>query len=288
MITVLSKETVNIRSRGLIIGSPMTGKTSLLNTINDERVIVLNYPGEPTKSIPIKDNIQAVIFTYDTLPEDATLQDRYMLSMQKYQDVLSVTGKILKGELGEFDIFFGDGVSSFYNTVIDIVTRGRYLQGDVFDTSPNATYSTRLYQPAHTLFSGYIESIYNSTATTAIMTCWERLAIEDANASMQKQKEDIKSGERVWIPALPGQMGVIGPGKFDWCIRTGFTHTMQCDTCQALTRAGRGKDRVDGQHHTLQLMPNSDVQCVGIKGARMRRIPTFIHQEWSHLKGFIS
>lgn len=291
-VTIISSKSDNSKlkplSRGLIIGSPNTGKTSLLQTITQERVIVYSFPDEKgIKSIPQdQDNIIALTPTYDTLPENASQSEYLQLSLDKYNITLQTIRKILKLEYGEGDVLFLDGLSKFYETVLDITGKGKYLQGRAFENTGDFT--TRIYGQAHVLFRNFLSEIYlNSTFQYVISTCWEKLSHEDENASEQEKRDNLKHGRRVWLPALPGQMANLSTGEFDWCIRAGFTHTLHCTMCKAFTKKNLKDKVIEGDHHTLQLRPYEDVQCVAVKGSRNKIIPTFIHQEWEYLKSYI-
>src|SRR5438876_12161600 len=96
-----------VKSRGLIIGSPNTGKTSLLATMNEENITCLSFPDEKgIRSIPTSSNIQSITFECEPLGEDesltlqANVQRHYVHSMEKYQAVLNATRSILKGNHG--------------------------------------------------------------------------------------------------------------------------------------------------------------------------------------------
>ncbi len=274
-------------SRGLIIGSPNTGKTSFLSTIKDEKVIVISFPDEKgIRSIPIQDNITPITFTYATLPEEATDLDHYNLSMTKYQETLKATRSVLSGKLDTCDILFLDGLSKFYEIILDITAKGKYLQGRAFDTS--GTYTTRIYGQAHVLFRNYLSEIYNSSVCNYIIsTSWEKLSHEDENSSDNEKRDNLKQGKRVWLPALPGQMASLSTGEFDWCIRTGFVSPYDCTMCKAFRSNNIKGEIFNEDHFSLQLKPFNDVQCVGIKGTKGRSVPTFIHQEWKYLKQYI-
>lgn len=290
-VTIISNKSTEaspIKSRGLIIGSPNTGKTSLLETITEDKVIVFSYPDEKgIKSIPQdKENIIALCPVYETLPEEATPQDHFNLSMEKYQVTLQTTRQILAGKYGEGDIFFGDGLSKFYEIILDLTAKGKYLRGLAFDDKGD--YTTRIYGQAHVLFKNYLSEVYlNGTFKYIIMTCWEKLSHEDENASDQEKRDNLRHGRRVWLPALPGQMANLSSGEFDWCIRAGFTSRMNCTMCNAFAKKGLKQNIIDKEHHTFQLKPDEDVQCVAVKGSRTRNIPTYIHQEWDYLKSYI-
>jgi hypothetical protein len=288
MIKVIKNKEAK-KVRGLLIGSPNTGKTSFLETIKDERVAVLSFPDEKgIKSIPIQDNIESFTFEIDPLPEGASTQDRYKASMEKELAISTLTNSILKGDYGHFDIFFGDGLSKYYELCLDIVSRGKYLEGNPFDTE--GAFTTRLYGNAHVRFRNYLSLVYSSSIPISLFTCWEKLGYEDENISDKDKRDNLRVGNRVWLPALPGQMANLSTGEFDFVVRTGFTNTPLCDMCKAFA-SNTNKDIQalvqKGEHHTLQLQPKNDVQCVGIKGIRKRYIPTFIHQEWSYLKGYV-
>src|SRR6266446_7795866 len=149
-ITVITGKERKLESRGLIIGSPNTGKTRLLNFIEEERVLVVSFPDEKgVKSIPMeKDNITSILFGVEPLPEEAEQSHRFQRSKEKYHVVLTATRRILKGEFGSYDVLYLDGFSKFYETILDVVCKGRYLKGDVFEET--GSYTTRLYQASHT------------------------------------------------------------------------------------------------------------------------------------------
>lgn len=288
-VTIISSKDSNLastKSRGLIIGSPNTGKTSLLHTIEDN-VIVYSFPDEKgVRSIPQSDNIISLIPVYDTLSEEANSSEHYQLSVEKYNTTLSTIRRILKGEYGQADILFLDGLSKFYEIILDITGKGKYLQGKAFETSGD--YTTRIYGQAHVLFRNFLSEIYqNSTHKYIISTCWEKLSHDDENASDSEKRDNLKHGRRVWLPALPGQMANLSTGEFDWCIRAGFTHNLQCTMCRAFSSKNMKDKIIEGEHHTFQLRPYEDVQCVAVKGTRNKAIPTFIHQEWNYLKSYI-
>jgi hypothetical protein len=290
-IHIRSMNTSPVKSRGLIIGSPNTGKTSLLTSMPEEMVICLSFPDEKgIRSIPSTPNIQSITFECEPVAEDeslslaANIQKHYVHSMEKYQAVLNATRSILKGNHGTADILFLDGLSKFYDLTLDIVTKGRYLQGIPFETAGD--YTTRLYGNSHVLFRNYLSEIYLAERFSVIIaTAWERLGQEEEDISESQKMQNTKQGQRVWLPALPGQMGNLAAGEFDWCIRAGFTLGRDCNTCQMIKKKG-GK-ALDDYHHTFQLAPDGKVQCVGMKGMRGRRVPTYIHQEWADLKQFI-
>jgi len=276
-VITLRRKGESVKNRILVIGSPNTGKTSLLSTIEDEKVAVLSFPDEKgIKSIPEKENIESFIFEIEPLKEECSNSDRYKLSLEKYNIVLSTTRSILKQN---FDLFFGDGLSKFYQVCLDVATKGLYSSGNEFEA--------RLYGTAHVLFSNYLNEVYSSPIKTTVFTSWEKLGQEDENSSDQEKRENLKRGNRVWIPALPGQMANISTGEFDAVIRAGFTNTPLCSMCSIFREKKLESKIISGEHHTFQLKPKDDVQCVGIKGKRNKKIPTFIHQEWSYLKELI-
>ncbi len=270
-------------SRGLIIGAPNTGKTSFLSTIA-EPTVVLAYPDEKgIRSIPVADHIQAYIFDSLPLVPEATVQEHYAASLDKYHNVLAVTRTIL-AQKDKPEVLFLDGLSKFYDLILDVVTKGKYLQGRPFDETGD--YTTRLYGNAHTLFRNYLSEIYLSALPTIIATAWERLTYDDEASSDQQKRQDTRQGLRVWVPALPGQMGNLAAGEFDWCVRTGLTRGAECTQCQMIKKKG-GKPLGD-YHYTFQLQPWQHVQCVGIKGMKDHSIPTFIHQDWPMLRDFVA
>ncbi len=288
-ISIVRKGERKVRSRGLLIGSPNSGKTRILNSIEEERVIVLSFPGEKgVKSIPLEqENIESLVLESGPLSNEADQAERYARSMEQYQVVLKVTRQILRGEYGEYDIFFLDGFSKFYETILDVVCKGRFLQGIVF--SETGDYTTRLYQASHTLARNYLSEIYESSLfPLVITTCWEKLREPDQNASSEEVREHVRKGKRVWMPALPGQMGDLATGEFDWCVRASYTMPGVCSHCIALSRAGKQKDVPASLHGTFQVLPYDDVQCVGVKGRSISPQYTFIHQEWRILKALVS
>lgn len=282
MIKIIkNKETKKVR--GLIIGSPNTGKTSFLETIKEEKVAVLSFPDEKgIKSIPTQDNIESFTFESEILNDNPSQLDKYTSSLEKYSAVIKITNSIIKGEYGDFDILFGDGLSKFYEICLDLSTKGAFSIGNDFEA--------RAYGSAHVRFRDYLSSVYSSTIPISLFTSWEKLGHEDENSSDKEKKENLKGGNRVWIPALPGQMANLSTGEFDFVVRTGFTNTPLCDMCLAFSQNSNKDIQAlveRGEHFTLQLQPKNDVQCVGIKGNRKRNIPTFIHQEWNYLRRYV-
>jgi hypothetical protein len=288
-VTVLTKGERITRSRGLIIGGPNKGKSNLVNKIHDETVLVLSVPGEKGyKTIPQdQDNIEPIILIPDPLPENASALDQYEHSAERYNALLLTSRLILKGEYGAKDILFVDGLSKLYDIIMDVVCKGRYLKGEPFQE--RGDYTTRLYASAHMLMRQYLTELYDSKLFKLIIcTAWERLIEPDPNASVAEAANTVRLGQREWVGAFPGQLGYLVPGEFDWTIRAAYTRPAVCTTCQLA--AGQGKHTLaqrDG-HLTYQLLPYDDCQCVGLKGMRVPRAATFIHQDWNVLRSFVT
>jgi len=238
------------------------------------------------KSLPMEtEAVRSLIVTSEPLAESATLLERYQLSLEKYQATLAITRQILTGKHGAYELFFYDGLSKFYELCMDIVSKGRYLQGQVFDEKGD--YTTRLYGHAHQLFRNYLTEIYMSNTPLFVATAWERLAGEDENASEAEKRTAQRTGQRVWLPAFPGQMGYTINGEFDWSIRAGLSYPQECDSCAVYRKHKETAAEVaTGQHYTWQLKPRGDVQHVGVKGL-YHIVPTYVHQSWPNLCDFI-
>lgn len=283
---------VRRRSRILLSGVSNTGKTVSLPSFiyglhdpyeederedaytyaADKRMVILVSPGEQGNlSLPAKEITPHITSHFF----EAVVSNSLKWSTEAVGEFELLTQKIV---LDEPDVFAVEGIHNYWAHKMNIISQGKFLEGQSLEDSMNKYAVARLYDQTHNVFGNYIAKLYNTTIPLIVMTTWEdwQAGTDEREAG---KTHTIDEKRYLW-PSIPGKMAQGIVGRFDARISARLERRCVHKECE--------ESKTNQLHNVWQLLPRGDVMGVGVKG--MRKIPQalkekpYIHQNYAILQ----